>query len=33
MHDENYKVYSVAIQVSYFIYFYDVGNSNDVLYQ
>jgi hypothetical protein len=31
MHDDNYKVYFVAIQVRYFISFYDVGNGSDVL--
>jgi hypothetical protein len=33
MHDENYKVYSVVNQVSYFISFCDAGNSSDVQYQ
>ena len=32
MHDGNYKVYSVATQVCYFISFYDAGNSSDVQY-
>jgi len=33
MPDKNYKVYSVAIWVSYSISFYDAGNSSNELYQ